>query len=49
VLAGVMAMLRARVPFLDSDRAMAPDIAAATALVLDGSIAGAVPLRLVEG
>jgi histidine ammonia-lyase len=48
-LAGVMAMLRAKVPFLDSDRAMAPDIAAATALVLDGSVAAAVPLRLFEG
>ncbi|MFO1062071.1 MAG: histidine ammonia-lyase [Dongiaceae bacterium] len=48
-LAGVMASLRAAVPFLDGDRAMAPDIAAATRMVLDGTIAAPVPLRLVEG
>jgi histidine ammonia-lyase len=43
-----MALIRARVPFLEQDRAMAPDIAAATRLVLDGSIADLVPLRLVD-
>ncbi len=43
----VMTLIRDRVPFLDHDRAMAPDIATATGLVLDGSIAGLVPLRLV--
>jgi histidine ammonia-lyase len=43
----VIALLRASVPFLEQDRAMAPDIAAATAMVLDGSIAGHVPLRLI--
>ena len=46
-LGRVMALIRGRVPFLEHDRAMAPDIAAATGLVLDGSIAGLVPLRLV--
>jgi histidine ammonia-lyase len=49
LLSRVMAALRAAVPFLDSDRAMAPDIAAATRLVLDGAIAEPVPLRLIAG
>jgi histidine ammonia-lyase len=48
-LARVMATLRAAVSFLDGDRAMAPDIAAATRMVLEGAIAEAVPLRLIEG
>ena len=42
-----MALIRARVAFLEHDRAMAADIAAATGLVLDGAIADLVPLRLV--
>ena len=47
LLRRVMALIRAEVPFLEHDRAMAADIAAATGLVLDGSIAGLVPLRLI--
>jgi histidine ammonia-lyase len=43
-----MALIRGRVPFLEHDRAMAPDIAAATGLVLGGAIADLVTLRLVE-
>jgi histidine ammonia-lyase len=47
LLRRAMALIRAEIPFLDQDRAMAPDIAAATRLVLDGSIAALVPLRLI--
>jgi histidine ammonia-lyase len=41
-LEAARARLRARVPHLDEDRHFAPDIAAAIALVRDGSLAGAV-------
>ena len=47
-LEAVRAMLRARVPFMEEDRHLAPDIAAATALVAGGELAGVHPLPEVS-
>lgn len=44
-----IALLRARVPRWTEDRAMAPDIAAARALVEDGTLASLCPLALPSG
>jgi histidine ammonia-lyase len=38
------ALLRARVPMLEEDRHLAPDIAAATALVTEGALSRVAPL-----
>ena len=46
VLEKAMATLRGRVAFLDQDREMAPDIAAAKALVLSGAFRELVPLAV---
>ena len=48
-LQGVMARLRARVPALDADRLLAPDIEAASAMVADGTLAGGLPLPRLDG
>ena len=41
--------IRARVPFLDTDRAMTPDIAAVGKLVADGRFCDLAPFRLTPG
>ncbi len=48
-LARAMAALRSVVPTLDEDRYMAPDLAAATALVASGGLVSAVAGHLLPG
>lgn len=48
-LASAIALIRRRVSFLEDDRYMAPDLAAATDLVRSGAFAGAVSSRLLPG
>jgi histidine ammonia-lyase len=46
VLDQALQAIRGRVPFLEQDRAMAPDIAAVKGLVLSGTFTPLVPLGL---
>ncbi|WP_226575721.1 histidine ammonia-lyase [Acuticoccus sediminis] len=48
-LQGAVAALRGVVPTLDDDRYMAPDLAAAAAMVADGRLAGSVPAECRVG